>query len=178
MHHIRRLTTGCLALLAAGAALATPTPEEGAILEVIDAFFLALHAGDADTLEAVLQPHSRTVLIRPDGEEGAASIAVREGRDTVARMRHQPWAPFRESYWSPKVLQRGRLAVVWLPYVLIREEGGFSHCGIDQFTLTKAGGWRIDFVAFTIEPTREACADLGQPSDDDLLRPTFPEQSK
>ncbi|MEO0423191.1 MAG: hypothetical protein AAF184_12690 [Pseudomonadota bacterium] len=171
----RSCLLSCLALLATDVTLAEGAPEQDAILDVIDEFFLALQAGDADTMDALFQPHTRTVLVLPDEDDGTASIRVREAEETVERMRSPQWAPFRESYWSPTVLQRGRLATVWIPYVLIREEGGFSHCGIDQFTLTKADRWRIDFVAFTIEPSRGACAELGQPDDDAARRPTFPE---
>ncbi len=138
---------------------------------MIDGFFLALHRGDADAFEAMMRAHSRVVIVRPEGSE--PQVEMREGRAMAEPMRSGSWSPFREAYWSPTVLQRGRLATVWLPYELIREEGGFSHCGIDQFTLSKTDEWRIDFVSFTIEPTRAACAELGLPNDRSLLRPQF-----
>jgi hypothetical protein len=151
---------------------AADAPDEGAILDVVDRFFLALHRGDAEAFEAVVQPHSRTVYAQPEG--AAPPIVVREGAQTAARMRGGDWTPFRESYWAPTVLQRGRLASVWLPYVLVREDTGFSHCGIDQFSMTRTdAGWRIDFVAFTIEPTQDACEELGMPAHPALRRPRF-----
>jgi hypothetical protein len=106
----------------------------------------------------------------PEGSDPA--VQMRANSETIARMRKGDWSGFRESYWTPTILQRGGLAMVWLPYQLVEGDGTFSHCGIDQFTLTKTDTWVIEFASFTIEPTREACDQLQMPSAE-LQRPQF-----
>ena len=169
MNLARLLVAAALVLAASGTS--AQAPDEAAILDVIDRFFIALYKGDAEAYEALIQPHSRTVIVGPPGAEPL--VRMRETPGTAERMRSE-WRPFRESYWSPTVLQRGRLATVWLPYVLIREEGGFSHCGVDHFTLSKPDdAWLVDFVAFTVEPTEAACVELERPADSTQMRPDF-----
>ncbi len=41
---------------------------------------------------------------------------------------------YRERYWSPTVLIRGPMALVWAPYEF-QIDGKISHCGIDAFVL-------------------------------------------
>jgi len=154
-------------------AVAQTAPDETALLEVIDRFFLALHSGDADAMASLIRPDGEVVVVGSEGSD--PQVLVRDLADTVARMRGEDWVGFRESYWSPTVLQRGRLAMVWAPYLLVVNDGRFSHCGVDQFTLTRTDAWRIEFAAFTVEPTRAACEALGQPQEATGMRPDFPD---
>ena len=47
--------------------------------------------------------------------------------------------PLRERYWSPTVLIRESIAVVWAPYEFW-QDGKTSHCGVDVFDLVKLEG--------------------------------------
>ena len=74
----------------------------------------------------------------------------------------------RERYWSPTVLVRGSIAVVWAPYEFWRD-GKTSHCGVDVFDFVKVDGtWRVANGMWTVEP--EACEEL-RPSDPSQIRP-------
>jgi hypothetical protein len=75
----------------------------------------------------------------------------------------------RERYWSPTVLVRGSIAVVWAPYEFWID-GETSHCGIDVFNFVKIDGkWLVANAMWTIEP--DACDEL-RPVDAAELPPT------
>jgi hypothetical protein len=58
---------------------------------------------------------------------------------------------FTERGYHPTVLISGPVAMVWLPYDFYRD-GEWSHCGVDVFTLVRAGsGWRIATMAWSVE---------------------------
>ncbi len=144
-------------------------PDREAILATVDAFFLALAAGDADTIKGLAGDRTLSVAIRAD-----ATTPPRYGdlSELVARIRGGAAAKVVEPYWSPTVMQRAGLAIVWAPYE-VSAGGKLIHCGIDQFTLSRhADGWKIDAVAYTAEP--DACGEL-RPADRSAMRPEFPE---
>jgi hypothetical protein len=77
----------------------------------------------------------------------------------------------RERYWSPTVLIRESIAVVWAPYEFW-EDGKTSHCGVDVFDLIRVKGeWRIANSMWTVEP--ESCAEL-RTADRKAIRPADP----
>jgi hypothetical protein len=66
---------------------------------------------------------------------------------------------YRERYWSPTVLIRGPMALVWAPYEF-QIDGRTSHCGIDVFSFSRMDGvWKVSNSMWTVEPG--ACAELG-----------------
>ncbi len=143
-------------------------PDEEAILEVIDEFFLALAAGDGDALERMFSDDVTTVRAAPETDAppsystGAALIAAYKSGNGIAVV---------EPYWDPIVLQRKTLAVVWTPYQ-VSANGSLIHCGIDVFNLSRHGDqWKIDALAYTAEPS--ACDEL-LPEDKSAFRPDFP----
>lgn len=74
----------------------------------------------------------------------------------------------RERYWSPTVLIRGGIAVVWAPYEYWID-GETSHCGVDVFNFVKIdGAWRVSNSMWTVEPN--ACAEL-RPAEASQIRP-------
>ena len=144
-------------------------PDRDAILASVDAFFLALAAGDADAIEALLGDRTLSVAIRADAKSPPRYGDLAE---LVASIRAGKAAKVVEPYWSPTVMQRAGLAIVWAPYE-VSVSGKLIHCGVDQFTLSRhADGWKIDAVAYTAEP--EACEEL-RPADRSQVRPQFPE---
>jgi hypothetical protein len=64
---------------------------------------------------------------------------------------------FTERGHHPTVLVQGPVAMVWLPYDFY-EDGKWSHCGVDVFTLLKTeGSWRIATLAWSVDQP-PACA--------------------
>ena len=100
------------------------------------------------------------------------------GMDVVARPNSYWVDPARkdghvlhEAYWSPTVLVRGSIAVVWAPYEF-RIDGKTSHCGIDSFDFVKVDGrWLVANAMWTVEP--DACQELRPPSPAEM-RPARP----
>ena len=162
--------TGCAsAPPVASGAVAGEAPESQAILETVDRFFLALAAGDADALDAIVGDATLTVTIRP-----GVGAPPRYGDigEVIDRFRAGGGTKVVEPYWSPTVLQRKDLAVVWAPYEA-RVDGEILHCGVDSFALSRhADGWKIDSISYTMEPN--ACDEL-RPADRSVFRPIFPE---
>ncbi len=71
-------------------------------------------------------------------------------------------AVWKERIWDVNVLVHGAIAVVWAPYDF-HNNGAFSHCGYDSFSLLKtAAGWKISYISDTRET--EGCVNpLGPP---------------
>jgi hypothetical protein len=71
-------------------------------------------------------------------------------------------AVWKERIWNASVLVHGQIAVVWGPYDF-HNNGAFSHCGYDSFSLLKTtAGWKISYISDTKET--EGCQNpLGPP---------------
>lgn len=148
------------------AALDAATQREE-ILAVVDAFFMALAASDADAIAGMHTPGAVNVIAEP---EQGADIRYRPVSEMIDRMRRGDFPKFRERYWDPVVLERGGLAVVWTRYA-IEKDGARQHCGVDIFNLSKhANAWKIDSLNFTMEPS--ACDELA-PGAGAIVRPEF-----
>jgi len=168
----------CLALslvLAACATVEAPTGaapaghragEEAELLAVMDGYMHEISANDLAAMDARQTAEGMTYRFnpRPDG-----------GWDVVARSNAYWVAPeraddrtFRERYWSPTVLIRGGMALVWAPYQYWID-GQTSHCGVDAFSFAKIDGvWKVSNAMWTVEPN--ACAEL-RPVDPSAIRP-------
>lgn len=104
-------------------------------------------------------------LQMPDGMTYRARPAERGGTEVVGHPNAYWVDParrdarvLREQYWSPTVLIRGRIALVWAPYEF-RVDGKTTHCGIDTFDFVKLEGrWRVANMMWTVEP--DACTEL------------------
>lgn len=148
---------------------APAAPDREAILEAVDAFFVAMAANDADAMTATLAPGAIMVALGAGGDEPPprrSSVAEFINR----QMANEPPRVAHEAYWNPTVLQRKDLAVVWTPY-RIDIDGVRRHCGVDVFNLSRENGaWMIDAISFTMEP--EACPEL-EP-EGVAARPVFP----
>lgn len=133
-------------------------PDEGAILTVVDAFFLAMAAKDSDAFPAIVAPGA-TMVALGYGDDGALPPRRTAVQEFIDRLDDRDSADrLEEAYWVPTVLQRADLAVVWTPY-RIDLSGKRIHCGIDVFNLSReAGRWLIDSISFTMEP--DACPEL------------------
>jgi hypothetical protein len=117
-------------------------------------------------MAAMQAPDGMTYVARPR-EGGGIEIVGRPNSYWVDPARADGPA-LRERYWSPTVLIRGPIAVVWAPYEFWRD-GKTSHCGVDVFDLVRIDGeWRVSNSMWTVEP--DACAEL-RPADASKLRP-------
>jgi hypothetical protein len=164
-----------IALLAALAACAPANPpaqtkhhpdDEVAVLEAMDSFMIAISANDLQTMAKIQTPEGMTYRARAV-EGGAMDIVARPNSYWVDPSRADGRA-YRERYWSPTVLIRGSIAVVWARYEFWID-GQTSHCGVDVFDFVKLGGvWRVSNAMWTVEP--DACAQL-RPTDPALIRP-------
>ncbi len=144
----------------------TAAGEEAAVLAVLDRYMAAISAKDTRAMAALQTPDGMTYRAR----------AVEGGGWDVTSRSNPSWADpsradartHRERYWSPAVLVRGGIAVVWAPYEFWLD-GKTSHCGIDVFDFVRIGGaWRVANAMWTVEPG--ACGEL-RPRDASAIRP-------
>jgi len=152
--------------------------EEAAVLEVLDRYVTAISETDLEAQAAMLMPEGMTYIWRPiyhQDEDGIWRPAEGGGMEIVARPNSHWTDPSRddgrvrrERYWSPTVVIRGGIAVVWAPYEFW-VDGETSHCGVDVFDFVKIDGkWLVSNSMWTVEP--EACTEL-RPMETSNLRP-------
>lgn len=132
-------------------------PDEGAaVLEAMDRYMAAISASDLQAMATMQTPEGMTYRAR--AREGSGmEITARPNSYWIDPSRNDGHTN-RERYWSPTVLIRGGIAVVWAPYEFW-EDGETSHCGVDVFNFVKIDGkWLVSNAMWTIEP--DACAEL------------------
>ncbi len=164
-----------LVLLAACDAAAVPesaapavpqSEDEAAVLATMDQMMLAISANDLQGMAALQTAEGMTYRARAL-ENGEMDIVAAPNAYRVDSARVGERV-YRERYWSPTVMIRGSIAVVWTPYEFWID-GETSHCGIDVFDFIKTDGvWRISNSMWTVEP--DACAEL-RPEDPSAIRP-------
>ena len=160
----------CTLLLSSAIALAdAPGHQPGAeaqVLATVDRFLAAISARDLEAMAALQMPEGMTFVSRPQ-EGGGNRIVARPNSYWVDPSR-AAGPPLRERYWSPTVLVRGQIAVVWAPYEFW-VDGKTSHCGVDVVDLVEVDGtWRVANMMWTVEP--DACASI-RPADPGTMRP-------
>lgn len=140
--------------------------EEAAVLDAMNRYVAAISASDLETMAEMQTPEGMTYRARATGG-GDMEIVARPNSYWIDPSQADGHA-YLERYWSPTVLIRGGIAVVWAPYEF-RMDGQRSHCGVDVFDFVKIGGeWRVSNSTWTVEP--DACDEL-LPADTSLLRP-------
>jgi hypothetical protein len=161
-----------MALISASAVAGSPAPagaqsgEESAVLVVMDRYLAAVSADDVRAIAALQTPEGTTYRAR--AVEGGGWDVVAHPNSYWVDPSRVDGHKHRERYWSPTVLVRGAIAVVWAPYEFWID-GKTSHCGIDVFDMVKIGGaWRVSNAMWTVEPG--ACEEL-RPKDASSIRP-------
>jgi hypothetical protein len=172
---IRLTVLASLALLSACAPSAPPaqpvpaghqSDEETAVLEAMDRYMTAISANDLQGMAAMQTPEGMTYRAR--ATEGGDMDIVAHPNSYWIDPSQDDGRTYRERYWSPTVLIRGGVAVVWAPYEFWIN-GKTSHCGVDVFDFVKSGGaWRVSNSMWTVEP--DVCAEL-RPAAASHLRP-------
>lgn len=161
-------------LIAVLAAMVWPAPgvlaqapdEEAAILAVLDRYMTAISEKDLETMASLQTPEGMTYRARALGG-GGWDVAARPNSSWVDPANTDDFT-HRERYWSPTVLVRGGIAVVWAPYEFWLD-GKTSHCGINVFNFVKIdGAWLVSNSMWTVEAG--GCAEL-RPRDPSSIRP-------
>jgi hypothetical protein len=141
--------------------------EEAVVLETMDRYMVAISANDLEAMASMQTPDGMTYRARSLAN-GTAEIVGRPNSYWVDPARKDN-RTFRERYWSPTVLIRGSIAVVWAPYEF-QIDSKTSHCGVDVFSFIKVGDeWRVANSMWTVEP--DACAEL-RPENAKDVRPS------
>ena len=150
---------------APGAAV-RPTGDETAVLAAMDRYLAAISASDLDTMASMQTPDGTNYRARAL-PSGGMEVLGRPNSYWVDPARKDGHA-YRERYWSPTVLVRGSIAMVWAPYEFWID-GHTSHCGIDVFSFIKVSDeWHVANSMWTVEP--DACSEL-RPADPANIRP-------
>ncbi len=140
--------------------------EEAVVLAAMDRYMHAISANDLAAMNAMQTPEGMTYRARVT-QGGGVEIVGRPNSYWVDPARDDG-SVVRERYWSPTVLVRGPIAVVWAPYEFWTG-GKTSHCGVDVFDFVKIDGeWRVANSMWTVEP--DACDGL-RPADASAIRP-------
>lgn len=172
----RMRTILALATLLASTACATPhrpaTPaghqstEEAEVLAVMDAYMHEISRNDLAAMRARQTPEGMTYRHRA-GPDGGWEVLPRSNLQWVAPDMISDDS-YRERYWSPTVLIRGPMALVWAPYEF-QINGKVTHCGVDAFSFSKIDGvWKVSNAMWTVEP--QACEEL-RPATPGEIRP-------
>lgn len=143
---LRRLALAS-ALLFSPALHAQSTPDErAAVLAVTDSALARISRVDLVGFTDLMLD-SAVIFTAAEREGGVMVGFRRRAADRAAVVT----GTFTERGFRPEVLVSGPMAMVWLPYDFYRN-GAWSHCGVDVFTLVKAGGqWRIATLAYTVQ---------------------------
>lgn len=155
----------CALLVARVTAAPASTPavdpaERGAVLGVVQQFFDAMAARDVVAARRTLLPDGQFYVVRADA---SGTVTRRTHEDYLARL-SEGKERLLERIWDPIVTVHGRIATVWAPYDFHRD-GGFSHSGVDAFTLIRTGeGWRIASLVYTVEPAVPSRHPAGPPA--------------
>lgn len=140
--------------------------EETSVLEAMDHYLTAISESDFEAQAAMQAPGGMTYQWRP-AEGGGMHITAHPNTYWTDPSRDDGHV-YRERYWSPTVMIRGGIAVVWAPYEFWID-GKTSHCGVDVVDFVKIDGrWLVSNAMWTVEP--EACAEL-RPVDPTKIRP-------
>lgn len=142
-----RILLAAAALFAAApaVAMAQPTAEQQAVIAVADSALAAITRGDAIGFTDLFV--NEAVMFPTGTRDGVAVYRAR----TRESQRTSALTGIVERGFSPRALVSGGVAMVWMPYDLY-QNGEWSHCGVDVFTLVKSGSaWRISSLAWSVE---------------------------
>ena len=135
-----------------GSAVADEAEDRVAVVDMVQAFFDAMTARDADAMKLLLTSDGIFYGYR-EGPDGL--VVVTPTHESYANGLAEAGPKLIERFWDPTVLLHGRMAAVWTPYDLF-VDGEFSHCGIDNFNFLKTDdGWKITGIVFSME--RDNC---------------------
>lgn len=129
-----------------GAPAGGTSATRAAVLAVVDSAMDAINRGDMVRLSDLMTDSGQVYAARE--RNGAPGFTMRTAASQRAAGQR---APIIERGFDAEVRVAGSMASVWLPYDLW-QNGAWSHCGIDQFTLVQVGAaWRIVNLTYSVE---------------------------
>lgn len=132
----------------------TEKPEEKAVREIVNQFFLSLGKQDSVLYKSIMFTNAQIWVVRR--QDDSLKISMRTFGEDIRRFNPRRIIDERPLSWEIKIHKD--IAMAWVPYEL-SINGKFSHCGVDVFTLLKTDtGWRIVNCSYSVEP--DGCADL------------------
>jgi hypothetical protein len=155
---IFRFTVAWLGLCCLGVR-AADSGEEKAVLAAVQTLFDGMAAHDAAMIKSAMVAEARLIGVR--GDQPARNVSRDEFAQSIAANKSR----LLERIWEPKVLVRGRIAMVWAEYDF-HTDGKFGHCGVDSFLMLKtAEGWKTTEISYTVETEGCAPSPLGPPKE-------------
>jgi len=132
--------------------------DRNAVMDVVNAFFTGMTAKDVEGMQEIMtedgilygyrDTDDGVVVFNPTHKAYLEGLAGREGIPV-------------ERIWDVEIVLHDRIAVVWTPYDFYND-GVFSHCGMNSFSLLKTGdGWKITGVVFSVQPENCTESPLG-----------------
>ena len=121
---------------------AQSSPEEEAVMNIVNQVFEAMRTNDSTLLKQcfVEKPNTFTVYTDRNGESKLVTDDFQRFINAIGKPKTQVW---NEPIWNEKVEIDGALASVWVDYAFFVDDQ-FSHCGVDAFHLVKKeGNWQI-----------------------------------
>ena len=132
----------------------------------MDHYMATISESNLEAMAAMQTPDGMTYQWRPT-EDGDMQITAHPNSFWIDPSQDDGHA-YVEWYWSPTVMIRRGIAVVWAPYEYWID-GKSSHCGVDVFDFVRIDGkWLVSNTTWTVEP--DACADF-RPVEAAELRP-------
>ncbi len=148
MKRVTRVLLSAVTLLCSAHAIEAQSPadERARVIAVADSALAAVTRKDFVAFTDLMLDSAVTFSVRDANGQVQTSFRTR-----AAQRATQIGGALNERGFSPEVHISGPLAVVWMPYDFYAD-GKWSHCGVDTFTLLKAGGrWRIASLIWSVE---------------------------
>jgi hypothetical protein len=137
--------------IVAGEPVPAATPQESAVIAVVQRLFDAMRQADTAAIRALHHPHAR-FFTTPMAANGAIRVM-----DVDAFVRSIAMSPARadERMSDPEVRVDGDVATVWTYYDFFNGDA-FSHCGTDAVQLARERDtWLILQITWNVK--REGC---------------------
>lgn len=117
-------------------------------ISAVQTIFDGMASHDAAKIRSAVLPGAQLYGVRGDREPSATLMD-----DFATRIAAVTGGVLERFTSPPKVLIRGRMAMVWGEYEFLRD-GKFNHCGVDNATVFKtAAGWKVATISDTTETT-------------------------
>lgn len=137
-----------------------PDADRTAVINTVQQLFDAMAARSTEQALRLVLPDGQIVAVRDD--KGIAAPRPRTLQSFAEGLAAQKSA-ILERMWNPDVQVHGVLATLTTRYDF-HEDGRFTHCGTDVFTLLRTPeGWKIAGGIYTVERTGCAPSPLGPP---------------
>ena len=155
------LIIGLMFLVQPATPVQKPDGDRAQVVAVVQSFFDSMEKADAELARKILMPDAR--FFSAAERDGKMTVRPSTGEAFIASFSNPNRAKALERMWEPEVRVQGAIAQLWTRYDF-HNNGTFSHCGIDAFSLVKTDeGWKIAAAMWTVERTGCPPSPLGPP---------------